>query len=73
MSSEELFNKFKDNDIMGYTSNVYEQGCIDTTYKILNYLNDVRFNEDTGAYGSGCYECISDLMENIEKVGVKND
>lgn len=47
----------------------YVDGKRDATYDILKYLNDVRLNEDS----KGCHECISDLMENIERIGLKND
>lgn len=60
--AEYLFDKFKYNDVEGYTINVYNEGQKDMCYSIINYLNDVRLNSDC----SGCYECISELMEKIE-------
>lgn len=41
----------------------YERGRADEKARIISYLNDCRLIEDN----KGCYECISELMEKIEK------
>lgn len=65
--AEYLFSKFKDNDVPSYTINVYNEGKKDMCYSILEYLNDVRLKESESGFDRGCYECISELMEMIER------